>query len=168
MVAAEVIHSDSNKQLIDTLRRSKLFRRYEQVFSDATGLSLALRPVDFWQLEHDGKKHQNRFCAMLAERPATLTADTLGDTIALGVTPVIASQVPSYMRDEASGVRVVKNTDLSGIRSGTPGPLSSTAISTSLSSWLKRTATREPCLRALSIRLANTRRSPARLTLTGT
>jgi AraC-like DNA-binding protein/ligand-binding sensor protein len=23
-------------------------------------------------LEHDGKKHQNRFCAMLAERPATL------------------------------------------------------------------------------------------------
>jgi len=56
----------------------------------------------------------------VAERPATLTADTLGDTIALGVTPVIASQVPSYMRDEASGVRVVKNTDLSGIRSGTP------------------------------------------------
>jgi len=56
----------------------------------------------------------------VAERPATLTADTLGDTIALGVTPVVASQVPSYMRDEASGVRVVKNTDLSGIRSGTP------------------------------------------------
>src|SRR5512133_2258443 len=72
MVEAEVVHSDSNKQLIDTLRRSKLFRRYEQVFSEATGLPLALRPVDFWQMEHDGKKHQNRFCAMLAERPATL------------------------------------------------------------------------------------------------
>ena len=68
----EVVHSDSNKQLIDTLQRSKLFRRYEQVFSDATGLSLTLRPVDYWQLEHDGKKHQNRFCAMLAERPRTL------------------------------------------------------------------------------------------------
>ena len=72
MVEAEVVHSDSNKQLTDTLRRSKLFRRYEQVFSEATGLSLALRAVDYWQLEHDGKKHQNRFCAMLAERPATL------------------------------------------------------------------------------------------------
>ena len=72
MVEAEVVHSDSNKQLIDTLRRSKLFRRYEQVFSEATGLPLTLRPVDYWQLEHDGKKHQNRFCAMLAERPATL------------------------------------------------------------------------------------------------
>jgi hypothetical protein len=42
------------------------------VFSEATGLPLTLRPVDYWQLEHDGKKHQNRFCAMLAERPATL------------------------------------------------------------------------------------------------
>src|SRR5262249_36825807 len=72
MVQAEVVHSDSSKQLIDTLRRSKLFRRYEQVFSEATGLPLALRPVDYWQLEHDGKKHQNRFCAMLSERPATL------------------------------------------------------------------------------------------------
>src|SRR5512132_2792594 len=72
MAEAEVVHSDSNKQLIDTLRRSKLFRRYEQVFSEATGLPLTLRPADYWQLEHDGKKHQNRFCAMLAERPATL------------------------------------------------------------------------------------------------
>ena len=55
-----------------------------------------------------------------AERPATLTADTLGDTIALGVTPVVASDVPDYMRVEASGVRVVKDTDLSGIRAATP------------------------------------------------
>src|SRR5262249_27446822 len=52
--------------------RSKLFRRYEQVFSEATGLPLTLRPVDYWQLEHNGKNHQNRFCAMLAERPTTL------------------------------------------------------------------------------------------------
>ena len=55
-----------------------------------------------------------------AERPATLTADTLGDTLALGVTPVVASDVPDYMRDEARGVRVVKDTDLSGIGAATP------------------------------------------------
>jgi AraC-like DNA-binding protein len=61
-----------NRELIDALRRSKLFRNYEQVFSEATGLPLTLRPVDYWQLEHQGKKHQNPFCAMLAERPATL------------------------------------------------------------------------------------------------
>jgi AraC-like DNA-binding protein/ligand-binding sensor protein len=61
-----------NRDLIDALRRSKLFRKYEQVFSEATGLPLALRPVDYWQLEHQGKKNENPFCALLAERPATL------------------------------------------------------------------------------------------------
>ena len=72
MAEVDDVRPDSNKQLIDTLRRSKLFRSYEQVFSEATGLPLTLRPVDYWQLEHQGKKHQNPFCAMLAERPATL------------------------------------------------------------------------------------------------
>jgi AraC-like DNA-binding protein/ligand-binding sensor protein len=61
-----------NRELIDALRRAKLFRSYEQVFSEATGLPLALRPVDYWQLEHQGKKNENPFCALLAERPATL------------------------------------------------------------------------------------------------
>src|SRR5438552_7152648 len=61
-----------NRDLIDTLRRSKLFRSYEQVFSEATGLPLALRPVDYWHLEHQGKKNENPFCALLAERPATV------------------------------------------------------------------------------------------------
>ena len=55
-----------------------------------------------------------------AERPATLTADALGDTLALGITPVVASEVPDYIRAEARGVRVVKDTDLSGIRAATP------------------------------------------------
>jgi AraC-like DNA-binding protein/ligand-binding sensor protein len=61
-----------NRELIDALRRSKLFRSYEQVFSEATGLPLALRPVDYWQLEHQGKKNENPFCALLAGLPATL------------------------------------------------------------------------------------------------
>jgi len=69
---SEADGSKENKELIDALRRSKLFRIYEQVFSEATGLPLSLRPVDYWQLEHQGKKHENPFCAMLAERPATL------------------------------------------------------------------------------------------------
>ena len=64
--------ANSNKQLIDMLRRSRLFRDYESVFTKATGLPLALRPLDYWQLEHQGKKQQNLFCALLAERPATL------------------------------------------------------------------------------------------------
>ena len=54
------------------LRRSRLFRDYETVFTKATGLPLALRPLEYWQLAHHGKKNENPFCALLAERPATL------------------------------------------------------------------------------------------------
>jgi AraC-like DNA-binding protein/ligand-binding sensor protein len=72
MSVAESPRADSNKQMIDMLRRSRLFRDYENVFTKATGLPLAIRPVDYWQLEHQGKKHENPFCRMLAERPKTL------------------------------------------------------------------------------------------------
>jgi len=67
------VQKDSSKQLIDMLRRSRLFRDYERVFSEATGLPLAIQPLEFWQLAHRGKKHENPFCALLAENPATLT-----------------------------------------------------------------------------------------------
>jgi AraC-like DNA-binding protein/ligand-binding sensor protein len=72
---AEASHtgqSKEDKQLINMLLRSRLFGDYETVFTKATGLPLTLRPVEFWQLAHHGKKHENRFCALLAERPATL------------------------------------------------------------------------------------------------
>jgi AraC-like DNA-binding protein len=54
------------------LLRSRLFRDYESVFTKATGLPLALRPLEYWQLEHHQKTNENKFCALLAERPATL------------------------------------------------------------------------------------------------
>jgi AraC-like DNA-binding protein/ligand-binding sensor protein len=61
-----------NKQLVGMLLRSRLFRDYESVFTRATGLPLALRPLEFWQLEHHDKTNENRFCALLAQRPSTL------------------------------------------------------------------------------------------------
>ena len=62
----------ASKQLIDALLRSRLFRDYESVFTKATGLPLTLRPLEYWQLAHSGKKNENPFCAMLAEHPGTL------------------------------------------------------------------------------------------------
>jgi AraC-like DNA-binding protein/ligand-binding sensor protein len=62
----------SNKHLVELLIRSRLFRDYEAVFTKATGLPLALRPLEYWQLEHHQKTNENRFCALLAEKPATL------------------------------------------------------------------------------------------------
>ena len=72
MVDLQAEREDSNKQLIDMLRRSRLFRDYENVFTKATGLALTLRPLEFWQLAHRGKKHENPFCALLAEHPKSL------------------------------------------------------------------------------------------------
>src|SRR6187551_1448403 len=62
----------SNKHLVEMLIRSRLFRDYEGVFTKATGLPLALRPLEYWQLEHHQKTNENHFCALLAEKPATL------------------------------------------------------------------------------------------------
>ncbi len=73
MVEVCASRAESNKQLIDMLRRSRLFRDYENVFTKATGLPLVLRQLEFWQLAHHGKKHENPFCALLAENPATLS-----------------------------------------------------------------------------------------------
>ena len=66
------LRAQANKELVETLRRSKLFRDYERVFTEATGLPLALRPVVYWQLAHQGRKNENVFCALLAENPKTL------------------------------------------------------------------------------------------------
>jgi AraC-like DNA-binding protein/ligand-binding sensor protein len=63
---------NANKELINALLRSRLFRDYESVFTRATGLPLTLRPLEYWQLAHHGKKQENPFCALLAEHPATL------------------------------------------------------------------------------------------------
>jgi AraC-like DNA-binding protein/ligand-binding sensor protein len=63
----------ANKHLIEMLLRSRLFRDYASVFSKATGLPLTLRPLEYWQLAHHGKKNENPFCSMLAEHPETLS-----------------------------------------------------------------------------------------------
>jgi iron complex transport system substrate-binding protein len=47
----------------------------------------------------------------VAEQPMTLTADSLGDALALGVTPVRAAlpggRLPDYLREDAKGVEIV-------------------------------------------------------------
>ena len=57
-----------DKKLLEALRQSKLYRDYERTFTEATGLPLALRPVEFFGLPFHGRKNENPFCAFLAER----------------------------------------------------------------------------------------------------
>ena len=57
-----------DRELLEALLSSKLFQEYEHAFAEATGLPIALRPVDSWQLPLHGKQNEGPFCALMAER----------------------------------------------------------------------------------------------------
>ncbi|MBL9203145.1 MAG: PocR ligand-binding domain-containing protein [Opitutaceae bacterium] len=55
-----------SRQLVAQLKRSQIFRDYEKAFRDTTGLPLALRPLEAFDLPHHGDPKENPFCALLA------------------------------------------------------------------------------------------------------
>ncbi len=65
---------NGNKQLIETLTQSHIYQEYEQAFSEATGLPVTLRPVESWQLPLHGKKKENPFCSMMAQKSRSCAA----------------------------------------------------------------------------------------------
>lgn len=56
-----------DRGLIEALLGSKVFQEYERAFTEATGLPVALRPIESWQLPHHGKRNEGPFCAILSE-----------------------------------------------------------------------------------------------------
>jgi AraC-like DNA-binding protein/ligand-binding sensor protein len=64
----------ANKNFVDILTHSKIYQDYERAFTDATGMPVSLRPVESWQLPHRGKKSENTFCAMMAQRSGSCAA----------------------------------------------------------------------------------------------
>jgi AraC-like DNA-binding protein len=61
-------------QLIAQLSRSDIYKDYERAFGEATGLPLALRGVEDFHLAHHGKRHENAFCALMAQWNRTCAA----------------------------------------------------------------------------------------------
>src|SRR6516225_1985225 len=61
-------NGNGNRALISALVNSKIYRDYEQAFTNLTGLPMSLQPVETWQLPHHGKRNENPFCAMLAAK----------------------------------------------------------------------------------------------------
>ena len=59
-------NGNGNGNIVEKLTRSKIYQDYERAFSEATGLPVALRPVESWQLPHRGKRKENPFCALMA------------------------------------------------------------------------------------------------------
>ena len=76
----EKVDSNSDKKLLEALRRSKVYIQYERTFTAATGLPLTLRPVEFFGLPFQGQKNENAFCAFLAgdKRTCALCLRTVG------------------------------------------------------------------------------------------
>lgn len=70
----EAMNTHQNDTVLDRLTRSQIYQDYERAFSDATGLPLALSPVDDWHLAHRGRRHENPFCALLAKQNKTCAA----------------------------------------------------------------------------------------------
>jgi AraC-like DNA-binding protein len=59
---------------MEALAGSKMYQDYERAFSEATGLAVALRSVESWQLPHHGKKFENPFCDMMAQKSRACAA----------------------------------------------------------------------------------------------
>ena len=58
----------SQRSLIEALTRSKVYQDYERAFTEATGLPVALRPVESWQLPLHGKRHEGPYCALMSQK----------------------------------------------------------------------------------------------------
>jgi AraC-like DNA-binding protein/ligand-binding sensor protein len=65
---------NGDKGLVEALCTSKVFQEYERAFSEATGLPVALRPVESWQLPHHGKRNEGPFCALMSEKSRVCAA----------------------------------------------------------------------------------------------
>src|ERR1043166_4673538 len=61
-------NANGDRGLIEALVNSKVFQDYERAFTEATGLPVALRPVESWQLPHHGKRNEGPFCALMSEK----------------------------------------------------------------------------------------------------
>jgi AraC-like DNA-binding protein len=56
-----------SREFVDRLKRSRIFKDYEQAFRDTTGLPINLRPLEAFDLPHHGDPNENPFCALMAK-----------------------------------------------------------------------------------------------------
>ncbi|MGD1087023.1 MAG: helix-turn-helix domain-containing protein [Verrucomicrobiota bacterium] len=66
--------SRDGADLIQSLADSRIYQDYERAFSETTGLPVSLRPVESWQLPHRGKRYENPFCAIMADKSRSCAA----------------------------------------------------------------------------------------------
>ena len=65
---------DANGELLETLTRSEMFQDYQRAYTETIGMPVTLRPVETWQLPFHGKRGENPFCSIMAEKSRTCAA----------------------------------------------------------------------------------------------
>ncbi len=68
------VNGNGTKGLIEALANSKVYQEYERAFTEATGLPVALRPVESWQMPHHGKRNESPFCDLMAQKSRACAA----------------------------------------------------------------------------------------------
>lgn len=61
------ISPKESRILVAQLKRSQVYRDYEKAFRETTGLPIALRPIEAFDLPHHGDPKENPFCALMAQ-----------------------------------------------------------------------------------------------------
>lgn len=64
----------ANKELLQRLSKSSIYKDYEKAFSETTGMPLTLRTKDVWDVVHRDKEHENPFCKLMAKASRTCAA----------------------------------------------------------------------------------------------
>jgi AraC-like DNA-binding protein len=60
--------------LLGAISQSEVYRNYESAFVEATGMPMTLRPVEAWKPVHHHRKHENPFCALMAQKSRACAA----------------------------------------------------------------------------------------------
>jgi AraC-like DNA-binding protein/ligand-binding sensor protein len=55
-----------SRAMVAQLKQSQIYRDYEQAFRETTGLPINLRPLEAFDLPHNGDPKENPFCALMA------------------------------------------------------------------------------------------------------
>ena len=66
-VNTETSDLKTSRSLSKKLSETQIYRDYEKAFSEASGLPLAIRPIQSFQMAMQGKRNQNPFCAIMAK-----------------------------------------------------------------------------------------------------
>ena len=66
--------AQGDRELLKALASSRIFADYERAFTETTGLPIALRAAESWQLANHGKRNESPFCALMAEKSRSCSA----------------------------------------------------------------------------------------------